>query len=145
MYSPFPTNIPRIQIWRRVSAMGPCLKASGARSGEVFPRNIRWKWTINALAIPYTPTLILFLKPCFSDGKGDQVVATTTITPSDSSFLPLNIHEVLEVMSVTDDGLLMVGSLPLFSQFFEELLGKFIKTRAQRTDFYFSNCFKRLL
>ena len=31
----------RIQIWRRVSAAGPSLKASWSRSGEVFPWNIR--------------------------------------------------------------------------------------------------------
>ena len=31
---------------RRTSATRPGLKASWSRSGEGFPRNIRWKWTI---------------------------------------------------------------------------------------------------
>ena len=49
VYSPFP----RIQIWRRVSATGPAFFESFlGRSGEVFRRNVRWKWTIEHLANP---------------------------------------------------------------------------------------------
>ena len=40
-HPPFLADIPRIQIWRQVSSMGPGLKASWSRSGEVIPRNIR--------------------------------------------------------------------------------------------------------
>ena len=41
-YTSFPMDIPRNQIWRRVSAMGPGLKDSWSRSGEV-PLEMNYK------------------------------------------------------------------------------------------------------
>ena len=45
----------------------------------------------------------------FSVGKGDQIIAISTVSPVDSTFLPLNPGDNLEVISVTDEGLLLVS------------------------------------
>ena len=64
LYSPFPTDIPRIQIWRRVSATGPGLKASWSRSGDVSFEEYSLEMDYNSLFVLQIGHLFNGLRGC---------------------------------------------------------------------------------
>ena len=95
VHNPFPTDIPRIQIWRRVSATGPGLKASWSCSGEVIPRNLHWKWTIWLLLAVY-PIGLEFIARNF--GRNYYFFSSHFLTSPDLS--PQSISILIDTFSI---------------------------------------------